>query len=165
MKRKKLNGWIKVLIEAMICFPIIVLGIIACVFITAFLGLARVGMDNTYAQVLKDINISLQINNVFTISFLLLFIVCVIFIVIAIKEIAEKVKGAIPLLVFSILFFIIPIVPFVNCVVGIVENKKFSAYIEENYTKDYFNNITKDMTEEELDAFIENLEKQALNDN
>ncbi|MBQ3512325.1 MAG: hypothetical protein IJA32_00800 [Lachnospiraceae bacterium] len=161
-EKKKLNGWLKIIIEVTLLFFIFIAGLVGSVLVTGFLGLARVGMDNRYAQFMKQISIELQMSRVWMVCALCFFLVCVIFTIIAIKEQKKQIKGASALLVFSLLFAIVPIILFVNGIGNIKEKQELSTYIKENYTEASFNEVTKDMTEENYDKFIESLKESLL---
>ena len=61
-EKKKWNGYIKLIFEVLIDFFIVMAGVIGCLVVTVFVGLARVGMEDRYEQVMKRSSVDLQAN-------------------------------------------------------------------------------------------------------
>ncbi|MBQ4524379.1 MAG: hypothetical protein IJA10_15780 [Lachnospiraceae bacterium] len=138
-------------------FFVFIAGLGGCILVTAFLGLIRVGLDNRYAQLIKQINIDLRMNQIWMICSCVFLIVSVIFFIIAIKDKKKQIQGSTALLIFSLVATLGSSCFFANCKDGINQKKEMSAYIKENYTETSFNEVTKDMTEENYEKFIKSL--------
>lgn len=155
--KEKWNGYIKLIFEVLIDFFIVMAGVIGCLVVTVFVGLARVGMENRYEQVMKRSSVDLQANWIWVGCSICFFLASVIFIVIAIKDKKKQIKGSSVLLVSSLVILVISVIFCVDGMMAIKERKEACEYIEANYTEESFNEDTKDMTEEEYEKFIESL--------